>query len=52
MNRATRMNVMILIDWSILGIGCLLYLLAFVAGFSYDIERRSRSQRTLDKTEE
>jgi hypothetical protein len=31
------------IDWSILGIGYLIYLLAYVAGFSYDTERQPES---------
>jgi Mn2+/Fe2+ NRAMP family transporter len=40
------------IDWSILGIGYLLYLLAYVAGFSYDIEKQLDSQRTPEGAED
>jgi hypothetical protein len=39
------------IDWSILGIGYLLYLLAFVAGFAYDIEGQPDPHDTLEKAE-
>jgi hypothetical protein len=40
------------IDWSILGIGYLLYLLAFVAGFAYDIQRQPDSHENLGKEKE
>jgi hypothetical protein len=39
------------IDWSILGIGYLLYLLAFVAGFAHDIEGQPDPHDTLEKAE-
>jgi hypothetical protein len=39
------------IDWSILGIGYLLYLLAFVAGFAYDIEGQPDPHDILEKAE-
>ena len=40
------------IDWSILGLGYLLYLLAFVAGFAYDIERQPDPHEALEKAKE
>jgi hypothetical protein len=40
------------IDWSILGIGYLLYLLAFVAGFACDIQRQPDSHENLGKEKE
>jgi hypothetical protein len=40
------------IDWSILGIGYLLYLLAFFAGFAYDIQRQPDSHENLGKEKE
>lgn len=40
------------IDWSILGAGYLLYLLAIVAGFAYDIERQPDSFENLKKMKE
>jgi hypothetical protein len=39
------------IDWSILGIGYFLYLLACVAGFAHDIERQPSSHDSLEKAE-
>jgi hypothetical protein len=40
------------IDWSILGVGYMLYLLAFVAGFAYDIEKQPDSHENLEKEKE
>jgi hypothetical protein len=37
------------IDWTILGVGYLLYLLAFVAGFAYDIEQQPDSPENLER---
>ena len=40
------------IDWSILGLGYLPYLLAFVAGFADDIERQPDPHEALEKAKE
>jgi hypothetical protein len=39
-------------DWSILGLGYLLCLLALVAGFAYDIERRPDSREPQEQEKE
>lgn len=40
------------IDLFVLGVGYLLYLLAFVAGFAHDIERQPDSHENLEKEKE
>jgi hypothetical protein len=45
-------DLILSIDWSLLGIGYLLYMLALVAGFAYDIERQTDSSEGQKKTKE
>jgi hypothetical protein len=45
-------DLILSIDWSLLGIGYLLYMLGLVAGFAYDIERQTDSSEGQKKTKE
>jgi hypothetical protein len=48
----TDPDLILSIDWTVLGVGYLLYLLAFVAGFAYDIETQPGSHKDLEKETE